>query len=154
MLEDSLEYEEIEKTPIEDELQKSKQEQPSGFTDIQNEKIDDKNPSEMQNPERHLGFFGTLGVSFLSIANRAVGGEEIEVEGIKILDAKTMDELVINEMIASGNELDIKYMKDKNASPELRYGLSFLLFFSIKGRMAKVKEWLAAHRKKKEDEPK
>ena len=149
VLEDEFTFKDIEPSDIENELMKGKQEQ--------QQQLDFNTPNPQSTPqgeqqkERHLGFFGTLGVAFLSISNRAIGGDDIEIDNIKLLDVKTMDELVINEVLNSGEELDAKYMKDRTASPELRYGLSMLLFFGLKNRLGKLKEWYAAHKKKPED---
>ena len=154
-LEDELTFKEIEPSEIESELMKGKQEQQqqTDFSQPQQPTAQPQAPQGEQPQEaRRLGFFGTLGVAFLSISNRAIGGDEIEVDNIKLLNAKTMDEMVVNEVLNSGAELDAKYMKDRSASPELRYGLSMLLFFGLKNRLGRVKEWYAAHKKKPDGE--
>lgn len=105
----------------------------------------------MQTPAkaRNIGFFGTLGLAWLHTSNKAIGGAEIEFNGSpELLGAKDMDDILISNMMEAGIELDKKYMANSMASPELRYGLSIGMFYFIKGRLSKVREWFDAHKKK------
>ena len=160
-IKDDFEYEALEKSEIEDEIQQQKQMQSSPeLPNNQNSNTDkpdidmqqnidtsksDTNKSESEN--KSLGFFATLGLSWLSITNNAIGGAPIEVDGIKLMDVKSIDELIVNEIIDSGRELDTKYFKDRTASPEFRYAAAMGFFYMIRGRFNNVREWLKTHKK-------
>lgn len=153
-----FEYEAIEKSPMEDEIQEQKQLQtspdlPKSQTNDKNSEIDLSQNTDKSEPEKKtLGFFATLGLAWLSVTNNAIGGAPIEVDNIKLMDVKSMDELIVNEIIDSGKELDAKYFNNMLASPEMRYGMSMGFFYMIRGRFRNVKEWFKAHRNKDKKE--
>lgn len=147
--ENDYSFKNIEPDQKEIEIKKGKEEELKNEVKEAEEELKESTaPQQQQTDSQGLGFFATLGVSFLSITNRTIGGAEIEVDNIKIMDAKTLDALVISEMIASGKELDAKYLGNSKSSPELRFGLSGLMFFALKGRFIKLREYLASRRKK------
>lgn len=159
---DEYEYEAVDKSAIEDEIQAQKAAQnknadmdfnakPDTTTNTNTALNPDMDNTDNKSNVKSLGFFATLGLSFLSISNNAIGGSPIEIDNIKLLDVKSMDELIVNEIIDSGSELDKKYFKDKTATPEFRYVMSMSFFYMIKGRLKNVGQWFKAHSKNKDN---
>jgi hypothetical protein len=150
-LTDGMSFEQVESTAVETEMQQQKQEE-IAIEDAANmgQNPDGTPIPTQQKPSSstHIGFFGTLGLSFLAIVNNEIGGSEPEtdIKGSQFMKVGNMDDLVIKEIVESGAELDIKYLKGQQSSPEFRYAGAWLLFFTLKGRWNKLKEWVVKKR--------
>jgi hypothetical protein len=169
-----LEYSSVESTNIEGVMQKQAQQklndeahlaaqqqagataqQQAGATAQQQTGAAAQQAAKTAPPKSAIGFFGTLGLGWIASTNHAIGGEPISYEGNpEIMAVKDMDGIIIQQVIDSGAELDIKYLKDKSSSPELRYGMGIAMFYFMKGRLGKVKSWLDAHKKEKPEDSK
>ena len=105
----------------------------------------------MQTAPAHkgIGVFGTLGLAWLYVSNKAIGGQEIEFkgEGIELMKGQDIDSALIGEVLSAGAELDQLYFKDKSNDPHMRYLGAMGLFYLVNGRISKVKDWWMAHRK-------
>ena len=103
---------------------------------------------------KHIGVFGTLGLAWLYVSNKAIGGAEIEFkgDGIELMSGQNIDSALINEMLQAGAELDAKYFSDKSNDPHIRYASAVALFYMVNGRINKIREWWTAHRKETKKE--
>lgn len=163
---EGMEHEAVAASEIETDMQKQAQAKLAGSGGTAGTVV--QTGKELQVPEggapapastpMKVGFFSTLGMGFLSGANKAIGGADIEFEGgaggVQLQNVKSMEELCFQQLIESGAELDKKYLANVTSAPEARYAVAIAFFFMLKGRSGNVVKWIKDHRKKPEDKPK
>ena len=89
-----------------------------------------------------MGVFSTLALTTLFGLNSAIGGEAPHIEHVRFEVGKDVDETIVNDIIATGDRLDKKYLKEFGFPDEARLPFMFGLYLMVHGRLGALADWV------------
>lgn len=95
---------------------------------------------------QRMGVFATLTLTALMGINHVIGGEPPHIQNLKFEVGSDVDEVIANDIIQTGDRLDMKYLKGNALPDEARLPFMVGLYFMVHNRIGNVFGWLQKRR--------